>query len=253
MLLMLGILTLIYFMALFLISVYRFNINAKICDAVFIVADLVFFFCWTYGGYLEGWLKDGWLTLDNISPFIFTIIPLLVFVKDKYKQFAYCAIAFLNVGMFFALLISPEHAYIFNFDTEASFIYTAEAACHLLASLYGIYLVLTGRVTVSFKSWLKSIAFMFSVITLGVILNFIFHKSFFGMDPYGHASIYMFDFFDSFFATLTAYYFSVLVVLTVGMQSAYLVEKATAKLAVHKKENEDVENSESDSEDFLLV
>ena len=252
MLLMLGILTLIYFMALFLISMYRYHINRKACDVIFILADIVFFFCWNYAGFKQGWLDDGWLTLDNISPFIFTLIPLTPLFKQKFAQDAYCAIAFLNVGMFFALLVSPEHAYIFNFNTEASFIYTSEAACHLLASLYGFYLVLTDRVKLTMRSWLKSIKVMYSVITLGVVLNLIFHKSFFGMDPYGNASIYFFDIFGSFSATLTAYYLSVAVVLTLGLQASYFLEKLTAKFAIEPKTESECAEKAPEQETFLV-
>ena len=252
MLLMLGILTLIYFIALFAICMYRHHINVKICDLLFVLADLVFFFCWNFAGYQQGWLDDGWITLDNISPFIFTLIPLTFLLKDKYKHACYCAIAFLSVGMFFALLVSPEQAYLSNFNTEASFIYTSEAACHLLASLYGFYLVLTDRVKPNFSSWLRSIGVMYGVITLGVVLNFIFHKSFFGMDPYGNASIYFFDIFGSFWATLAAYYLSVAVVLTAGMQASYFIDKLTAKFAIEPKEESEAAEQTTEQETFLV-
>ena len=45
------------------------------------------------------------------------------------------------------------------------------------------------------------------------------------MDPYGNYAIYWVNIFGSFWATLVAYYLGILVVLTLGLQSGYLIEK----------------------------
>jgi hypothetical protein len=127
--------------------------------------------------------------------------------------------------MFLALLISPQHAYIFSYDIEATPIYTAEAACHLIASLYGAYLIITKQVNCDVRHWRRSVVCMFSVIGFGVLLNYIFHTRNFGMDPYGDYTIYMIDIFGSFEATLVAYLLGVLLVLTIGMEIGYLFFK----------------------------
>ena len=245
MMLVLGILALIYCISLFLMCVYRFKINTKLWNTVFIIADFVAFSCWTYASYQRGSLGGGWLTLDNISPLMFTMILLTPFMKDRFKDYVFSAIAFLNVGMFVALFISPEHSYIFSFNKEATLMYTAEAICHMLCSLYGIYLILSNQVKPDFGHWLKSAAFLYSVITFSVVLNFVYHRSHFGMDPYGGASIYMIDIFGSFWATIVAYYFGIAVVLTLGMQIAYFVDKATA-LVHHHEYNDVVEQNDTD-------
>lgn len=225
MMLMLGILAAVFFISLTLICFYREIINVKITNIVFIVLDVFFYLLWNIAMYHYGFLHDGFETLGNISPMIFTVIPLTLFMSDKIKEYAYSAIAFLWVGMFFALFISPEYAYIFNYHTNASLLYTGEALCHMLASLFGIYLILTEQVKLNFKSWLKSIVFMFSIIGFGVIINYIFHKNNFGMDPYGNYSIYFLDIFGSFGATLVAYLLGVLTVLTLGLQMGALIYK----------------------------
>ena len=226
----LGIFTFFFFVTLFLMCFYRDKINVRLCNIIFILADLVAYFCWTFAAYQKNWLSGGWLTLDNISPMTFTVILLIPFMNEHVKDYALSAIAFLSVGMFFAMIISPEHDYIFNFNTEASFIYATEAVCHLICSLFGIYLVLTKQVKADFKHWLKSVVFVLSIVTLGVILNYIFHRTYFGMDPYGSPAIYMIDIFGSFLATIIAYYLGVVTVLTVGMQATYMLERATSKL-----------------------
>ena len=231
--LVLGILSLIYFVSVLIMCVYRFKINFKLWNGVLIVANFMAYSCWNYAAYQQGWLDEGWLTLGNISPLMFTMILLTPFMKESLKNYVYSALAFLSVGMFLAMLISPEHSYIFNFNREASFLYASEAVAHMVCSFYGLFLVITGKVKPDFKHWTMSAIFMYSVITFGVILNFVFHKDHFGMDPYGGASIYMLDIFGSFWATLVAYYFGVALVLTVGMQVAYLLERGTAMVHHH--------------------
>ena len=236
--LVLGIFTFFYFVTLFLICFYRAKLNVKICNAAFIIADLIALSCWTFASYQKNWIGDGWLTLDNISPLTFTVIILLPFMKDWIKDYALSAIAFLNVGMFFAMLISPEHDYLFNFNREASFVYTCEALCHMICSLFGIYLVLSKQVKANFRQWVKSVIFLLTIITGSVILNFVYHRGYFGMDPYWGASIYMIDIFNGFWPTLIAYYFGVLFVLIVGMQGVYMLDKVTERLFVHEYTDE---------------
>ena len=242
---MVGLMVCCYFVTLVLLAIYRNIINVKVGNVVFILVDLVFFFFWNYGGYQRGWLDDGFMTLENISPFIMTLIPLTVFMSERVRSYCNSAIAFLWVGMFIALLISPQHAYIFNYDIEATPIYTGEAACHLIASLYGAYLIITKQVKCDAKHWRRSVVCMFSVIGFGVLLNYVFHMSNFGMDPYGNYTIYMIDIFGSFEATLAAYLLGVLLVLTLGMQIGYVFFKLVESTHQEGAQNgEEVQSSE---------
>jgi hypothetical protein len=250
----LGIFTFFFFVTLSLMCFYRAKINVKLCNTIFIIADLLAYSAWNYAAYLKGWLDDGWMTLGNISPLMFTLILLTPFMNERVREYVYCAIACLSMGMFLAMLISPEHDYIFNFNTEATFIYTTEAVAHMVCSLFGIYLVLSHQVKPNFKSLCKAVICTLSIITFGVILNFVFHIENFGMDPYGSAHIYMLDIFGSFPATLTAYYFGVVLVLTVGMQFVSLLDNLTARLFDKPEQKADDiticegENDESEKE-----
>ena len=118
---MVAIMVACYFITLTLLCIYRDIIDIKIANAVFIIVDIIFFFGWNYAAYLKGWLSDGYMTLENISPFIMTLIPLTVFMSERVRSYCNSAIAFLWLGMFLALIISPQHAYIFNYNIEASF------------------------------------------------------------------------------------------------------------------------------------
>ncbi len=236
--LMLGIVLVLFFTSLTLMCLYRRKMNVKIWNFVFVMVDIVFFFLWNLAGYQRGWLDKRFMTLDNISPFTFTIIPLTYFMNKKTKDYAFSAIAFLSVGMFVAMIFSPEHAYLFSYTADASFLYTTEALCHLLCSLFGVYLVLTDQVKADGKNLVKSVVFMYLVIGFGVFLNYVFHKDFFGMDPYGNYRIYMLQLFGSFWATLIAYLLGVLVVLILGMQFTALLRRMMTEYERREDENQ---------------
>ena len=221
-----------YFISLFLICLYKDRINTKVFNGIFIAFDLLFYLFWNISSAQNGGLKDGFMTLENISPYIFTIIPLTLFMNEKTKSYAYSAIAFLHFGMFAALLISPEYVVIFDYKTEASFWYASEAICHMLAALFGIYLIITRQVKTDFEHWVKSIVFMWGSITFGVILNLILDTRCFNMNPERYG-IYMLDIFESYEATRLAYYLGVLLVLTLGMQIGHGLLLLVDKIKLH--------------------
>ena len=249
MMLVLGILASVFFVSLTLICFYREYINTKIFNIVFVIVDVIFYFIWNIGMYRHGWLENGFQTLGNISPMIFTVIPFTLIMNDKVKDYAFSAIAFLWVGMFIALFVSPEHSYLFNYKTEATLLYTGEALCHMLASLFGIYLILTGQVKAELRTLGKAAVFMYSVIGFGVMLNYFFHKSNFQMNPYGGYSIYFFDLFGTFEATLVAYLLGVLVVLILGLQFGFLLDRLCGKVQKERltdeMQNHEVEHAEN--------
>lgn len=227
--LMLGVGVLVYFVSLFLLCYYRDKIHVKAGNVVFIIVDIILYLLWNIAYAENGWLDDGFMTLENISPFIFTVIPLTLFMSPKVKEYAYSAIAFLHLGLFLATLISPEYVVIFNYKTEATFAYATEAMCHLLSSLFGIYLIITGQVKTDFAHWIKSMIFLLGCVTFGVVLNLILDTHCFNMNPHSYR-IYMLEIFDSFEETLAAYYLGIIVVLTVGMQTGFAWKKLVDKL-----------------------
>ena len=225
MMLVLGILAAIFLVSFTLICLYRETLNIRVFNTLFVVVDVLFYFVWNVGMYEQGWLDDGFETLANISPMIFTVIPLTCFMNEKTKDYAFSAIALLWLGMFVALFISPEQAYLANYRTEATVLYTGEALCHMWAALFGLYLIITEQVKLTFGTWLRALAFMYAVIGFGVFLNYFFHKGNFGMDPYGEYSIYFLDIFGTFEATLLAYLLGVMTVLSCGWGTGFLFKR----------------------------
>ena len=210
-------LTPVFFAALFLMCFFRDKLkHHPIINYLFIAACAVFFFCWNYAAYQRGWLEDGFMTLENISPFICTVILITPLLRKKIRDFAYCAIAFLAFGMFLALYISPGAEYFSSLRQNTPFIYISEAACHLIMALYGFYLILIERVKLNLKCFLKALAFVYSAVVFGVFLNWCFHLSNFGMNMYGNYSIYFLDIFGSFTATFIAYLVGIFATVLLG-------------------------------------
>ena len=235
---MLGVLSLVFFAGLFLMCFFREKLNNPVIQPLFICACAFFFFCWNYAAYERGWLEDGFMTLENISPYICTVILFTPFLNKKVREYADAAIAFLGFGMFLAMFISPGFEYVFNYTTTARFIHVGEAVCHLAMALYGFYLILSGSVKLNMKELAKSIAFIYASIGFGVFLNWCFHLGNFGMNMYGDYSIYFLDIFGSFEATFVAYILGVLGTIALGFLVGMLLDWIS-RPTVCSRENEE--------------
>ena len=222
--LMLGLLTVIFFASLFLMCIYRDKLSSPTINVYLIAICAVFFFAWNYAAYEHGWLVKGFMTLENISPFICTVILFSPFLHKSVREYAYSAIAFLSLGMYLALIVSPGAEYLMNYRIEAMFIHVSEGVCHLIMAIYGFYLILSGKVKLNLRNYLKSIVFMYAAIGFGVFLNYFFRRSNFGMNMYGKYAIYFLDIFGSFTATFVAYLVGVLATLTIGFLAGIFVD-----------------------------
>lgn len=234
---MLLVLSIVLFVAIFIMCLFREKLKRRIINALFILINAAFFFCWNYAAYEMGWLKDGFMTFDNISPYICTIILLTPFMNDRIKDYAYSAIAFLAFGMFVALFVSPEAEYLLHYKQDANFAHVSEGACHLVMALYGFYLILSNKVELRLKNLGKALVFIYTSVGFGIFLNIFFHRSNFGMDVYGNYSIYFIDIFGSFGATLIAYIFGILLTVTLGFIFGMFldwVSKSKHNAEIHK-------------------
>ena len=226
---MLGILTFIFFAALILMCIFREKLKHPLVNPLFIFVNTIFFFLWNIAMFEHRGEDFEFMTFENISPYICTVISLTPLMHPRVKRFAYSAIAFLGFGMLAALFISPEVEYLFNHHQDAQMLHITEAACHLVMALYGFYLILCGKVKLELMDYCKGLGFIYASIGFGVFLNLVFNRSNFGMDMYGDYSIYFLDIFGSFGATLVAYIVGVLAVMTLGFLVGNFVDRVSRK------------------------
>ena len=207
----------IYFTFIWLIVMLLSKVkNKTVVNVSFVIFNTVTFAFLNYIYYGKS-NNFRFLVFDNISPFTFTFMPFIFVFRKNIKECFMAAIAYLSVGMFVAMLITPQQAYLFSFNNEAGLDYLFDALSHLNCSLFGIYLIASGQVKISIKNLVKATIFLYTAITIGVIMNYLFRTRFFGMCPYGGFSIYFIDIFEEFWATLLAYYVGVFLVLSAGL------------------------------------
>lgn len=222
MMLMVIICVFVYFISFALILFYHKYINPKYAILFFMITNTVLF-----AGYcINEYYRKGhfeFLTFDQISPFMFTMLPLSFFLNEKIKDAYYSTAAYLCLGMFIAMLVSPQEAYLSSYKADATLLYVFDTLLHLNFSLFGLYLFISETVTINLKNLYKAGLFLYSVITFAVICNFLFHKNYFGMGYYSKYGIYMIRIFETYWATLIAYIFGVALVLILGYEFNYLI------------------------------
>ena len=62
---------------------------------------------------------------------MFTMFPLSFLMNKKIQHAYYCTAAFLSFGMFVAMLVSPQEAYLSNYKSDASILYVLDTLEHL--------------------------------------------------------------------------------------------------------------------------
>ncbi len=235
---MLIICVVIYFSMLITILLYHKYMKPEVTNLIFIIVNTVLFI----GYNINDYYRHGTfipLTFDQISPFTFTMLPLSYLMNDKIKSYFFSAVSFLSVGMFIAMLVSPQEAYLSSNRVEATMLYVLDTLEHLNCSLFGIYLITSGQIKLNRECLKKAFIFMYSVIGFVVCCNFLFHTNYFGMGPFSNFGIYMFRLFDSYWANLLAYLLGVALVLSIGFEFNYILKKLNTQKVATKEEIEE--------------
>ena len=144
--LMLIILSAVLFIALFFMCFFREKLSHPLINPLFIFVCAVFFFCWNYATFERRGGDFHLITLENISPYISTVIILTPLMTRWLKEYAYATIAFLGFGVFLNLVfyqtnfgMNMHGKYsIYFLDIFGSFEVT------LIAYLVGIFAVMAG-------------------------------------------------------------------------------------------------------------
>ena len=214
MILLISILLIVYFTLVIGVIKFHENLDPKITNIIFIVLIAGFFLCLNIYYYDKG--EDyHFMTFDNISPFTFTTIGFSYLLSKKVREYYFSMIAFLYVGMFIAMHANILKAEL-GFSHIASRDYAYDALSHLFVSVFAVYLVLSNQVKINMKNYSKALICVYSIVTFGVIRNFMFGKASFGMDPTGDYNIYSLRLFNNFWVTLFAYYIGILFVVSIG-------------------------------------
>ena len=127
--------------------------------------------------------------ISNISPFIFTIIALTIFLPCRINKYIYKYIAIFQWALFIAAFYVPIAALIKQDSTYFSFA-IFDSVAHIVTAAFCYYLRKTKQVDVSFKEFGYISLITSSLVVVVIIINLICHTNFFGLNFYGNHNIY---------------------------------------------------------------
>ncbi len=154
------------------------------------------------------------LATANISPFMFTIMPLIYFSKGKLQKHLYLLVSLLSVGMLLSPVLNAVSYAIKG--TTFGIIFACDFIAHLSLSLWGVYLVKSGQVKLTKKDSLISSMIIIGVCDVMMVLNLIFDTSFFGLSLTGKHHIYYNVIVDNSHLSAMIYFIGLCGVLVLG-------------------------------------
>ena len=186
---LIAILLLIYVAVIYLMERIK---NRKAANLIFFLVTYFFYIIYLLKvmsnvGYDNYYFYES-LATANISPFMFSIMPLIFFSRGRLQKYLYLLVSLLSVGMLLSPVLNAV-TYAIK-DTTFGIIFAWDYIAHLSLSLWGIYLVKSGQVKLNIRDSLISSFIIFGVCDLMIVLNLIFDTSFFGLSLTGKHHIY---------------------------------------------------------------
>ncbi|MGI6377925.1 MAG: hypothetical protein ACOX0I_02525 [Bacilli bacterium] len=150
------------------------------------VFSLINYYC-NYDG-VTGWHFKYTLPTANISPFMFFMVFVVLFLPKIIQKHFYLLMALFSFVMVVAGIGSPVY-YAFFYHYYYSFI-SIEWITHLTMAFFGIYLLLTKKIEVTVKNCVKASMIIYVTVAIMMILNIILGTAFFGLAFNGKHNIY---------------------------------------------------------------
>lgn len=154
------------------------------------------------------------LPVANISPFTFSIMPLLLILPKRAKEPIYLLIAMMSVGMFFSTALGCLGNAVRSYNFHPHFL--LDYMAHVVLAAYGVYLIRTGTAKFSIRNCLVSGSLIYGVAFVMLILNLIFGKAFFGLSLNGKHNIYNMVLVDNSYLSALIYFVGLGAVLALG-------------------------------------
>lgn len=229
-------LALLIFCILFIASIYlmKYVRNVQLFNLIFLALVYIPYVSLCIFVYKNDTDPNRWnffntLPTANVSPFMFSITPLLLILPKKIKEYLYLLIAMLSVGMFLSTLISCAGNAIRNYKFH--FHFTLDYLSHFALSAFGIFLIRTKQVKLNLKNCIISSSIIIGVATVMLVLNLIFDTSFFGLSLNGKHNIYNIVLVNNSYLSALLYYLGLTSVLFFGFISCKIFAKDRFKIA----------------------
>ena len=176
----------------------------------------------------DDWNFKNTLPTANVSPFTFFLCPLCLVLPKRIGKYFMTMISLLSVGMLFSGAVTC----IFNYMRGYTFYLTffLDVFEHAALSLFGAYLVHSGMASLKKKDALIGGGVIVCAAAVMLILNLIFHTSFFGLSLYGEHNIYNAVLTESGILSALLYFTGLIGVLALG----YIYQRLLMKYAYKK-------------------
>ena len=173
---------------------------------------------------IHDWNFQNTLPVANVSPFMFFSVMLIHLFPVKIKKHFYLLVSLLSVGMFASPILGCIYNASISYKFHLSFL--SDYIAHIALSLWGVYVVKSGQVTLSKRNTLISGGIIVSVAFVMMILNVIFDTAFFGLSLNGKHNIYNNVLTKSSYLSALLYFAGVIFVLGIGyLYSAFMSRK----------------------------
>lgn len=163
--------------------------------------------------------------ISNISPFLFFLVFISIFVPKKIKERFYKLFCLFNFVMFFAAIGPSIICLTFSDPVYYYPFLTFDALTHVTFALFSIYLLLSKQISINKKDLLIDALIVASVIVIAIVVNLIFDTLFFGLNFYGKHQIYGVQLIENKWLSACIYILSLSLVMLVG----YYIHKVLIK------------------------
>lgn len=232
---MLYIITLCIFLILYVLTVscMKYMKNIKFFNLFFSAMVFVPYLCLLSATYkhsgINHWNFQNALPVANVSPFMFSCVPLILILPERTKKVAHLLISLLSVGMF----LSSTLGCLQNAFANRAFVpfFLWDYLAHFSLSLFGVYLIKSKQVEPNRKDCLLSSLMIIGAASAMMVLNLIFDTSFFGLSLTGKHNIYNQVLVKNSVVSALLYYIGLILVLLLGFLYSKYFQKNTSQSA----------------------
>ena len=194
--------------------------HTKLANLIFIALVYIPYVCMCVYVYKTDTDVNRWnflntLPVANVSPFMFSLMPVLLILPKKIKKHLYLLVSMLAVGMLLSTVFGCVGNAIRNYKFH--FHFALDYLSHFALAAFGVFLIRSKQVKFNIKNCIISGSAIFSVVTIMLILNVIFDKAFFGLSLNGKHNIYNMVLVSNSYLSALIYYVGLGCVLLLGV------------------------------------
>ncbi len=185
---------------------------------------------------INDWNFLNTLPTANVSPFMFSILPIYFVLPKTIKKYFLTLISLLSVGMLISVIFSCFYNFSIGYKFHPHFL--LDYVAHMSLSLWGIYLVKSKQIALTKKECFIGGLIIVAVAFVMMILNVIFDTSFFGLSLNGKHNIYNKVLVENSYLSALIYFCGLTIVLVLGFLYNKLLNISKKATTISKTKSE---------------